>query len=98
MNNICKQYIKNVKSFFPISGEELYRNFGTPSEVVNTYYSHMDINYILKQIKRTKAIKALIISLITSALVIVSAYCISLYSEYEAFRNQEIFFEETFIE
>lgn len=124
MNNICKQYIKNVKAFFPAFGknekrylknfklnveeyfeenpicslEELYQNFGSPSEVINTYYAHVDINYILKQIKRTKAIKAFILSLIIFALISVSVYCISLYSEYETFKNQEIFFEETFIE
>ncbi len=78
--------------------EELYDNFGIPSEVVNTYYSSVNIDHILRQIKRTKAIKTTLITLIICALIAVSAYCVSLYSEYKVFESQKIFSEETFIE
>ena len=64
MNRVCKIYVKNVKSAFPIIGkserlyikklqnyleeycneynisslEELYKNFGTPDDVINSYF------------------------------------------------------------
>lgn len=64
MNRVCKIYVKNVKSAFPIIGkserlyikklqnyleeycneynisslEELYKNFGTPADVINSYF------------------------------------------------------------
>ena len=82
MNNLCKQYIKNAKTLFPIIGktekeylkklelnvqdyceessvssiEELYRDFGSPSEVVNSYFSSVDLDYLLKRISISKKI------------------------------------------
>ena len=64
MNRVCKIYVKNVKSAFPIIGkserlyikklqnyleeycneynisslEELYKNFGAPDDVINSYF------------------------------------------------------------
>ena len=124
MDNISKQYIKNVKVFFPIVGkaekkylrnlksnledyceeksvtslEELYQGFGAPSEVVNTYYSSVDIDYILGQIKRTRIIRNSLVIFVVSVLVALSAYFSYLYSEYRLMQSQMIFLEETFIE
>ena len=60
-----KKYLRNLKSNLEdyceeksvTSLEELYQGFGAPSEVVNTYYSSVDIDYILGQIKRTRIIR-----------------------------------------
>ena len=124
MNNLCKQYIKNVRALFPIIGktekqylrklelnlqeyceetsasciEELYRDLGSPSEVVNSYYSNVDMDYLLRQIKRTKIIKTTFVALILATLVSVSEYCILLYAEHKVFKAEQIFSEETFIE
>lgn len=124
MENLCKQYMKNVKTFFPIlrkpekeylknlertiedyleeksvtSLEELYKDFGTPTDVVHSYYSSVNIDYLLKRLNTAKIFKVTLITLMTITFVAVSAYCILLYSEHELVKSQQIFFEETFIE
>lgn len=124
MDKISKQYVKNVKAFFPIIGKgeknylksleisiddyceevsissltELYEKFGTPSEVVNTYYSSINTDHILNQLSRNKTIKRLIAVLIVSLVVSTVAYGAYLYSEYRSMKKQEIFFEEVTIE
>ena len=124
MDNLCKQYVKNIKTFFPhiskkekdylknlernicdycednsvTSIEKLYKDFGTPSEVVNSYYSSVNIDYILKQIKKTKIIKTTLIAMIVSALVAASAYCTLVYSAYQIFEAEQIFSEDTSID
>lgn len=124
MDNLAKQFTKNVKAFFPIVGkaekeylkklelnledyceekqvsslEELYKDFGTPSDVVHSYYSSVNIDYILKRLRLTKIIKTCLVTLIIAILVTVSAYCLQLYSGYQVFKQQQIFFEETIIE
>lgn len=123
MDKLSKQYVKNVKSFFPIYGkgekkylenleinildfceeasisdlDELYEKFGTPSEVVNTYYVSMDTNYILKQISRTKLLRVLVVAFISSILIAVSAYCTLLYAQFQVFENEQVHFTETII-
>lgn len=124
MDNLCKQYINDAKTLFPIMGknekeyfknlelnikdyceetalsslEELYKNWGTPVELVNSYFLHANTDYILRQIRRTKVVKTTLIALIISALIAVSAYCTFLYSSYKVFKDEQIFSEQTFIE
>lgn len=124
MDNLAKQFTKNVRAFFPIVGkvekeylkklelnledyceekqvsslEELYKDFGTPSDVVHSYYSSVNIDYILKRLRLTKIIKTCLVTLIVAILVAVSAYCFRLHSDYKVLENQQIFFEETTIE
>ena len=78
--------------------EELYRNFGTPSDIANSYFSNANLDYILKQIKRTKTIKFSLITIIVSALIVVSTYCYILYSSHQVYLEQQIFMEDTIIE
>lgn len=124
MNKISKQYIKNVKAFFPIIGkkernylkglemnikdyceevaiaslDELYEKFGTPTEVVNAYYSNIDIEYIIKQISKKKTLRTLVIAIVLLAFTTVSAYCILLYSQFQVFESERVHFIETVIE
>lgn len=123
MDKLSKQYVKTVKSFFPMYGkgerkylkslelnivdfceeasisdlDELYEKFGNPSEVVNTYYTSMDTNYILKQISRTKLLRVLGVALISSILIALSAYCTLLYAQFQIFENEQVHFVETII-
>ena len=80
------------------SMEELYRDFGTPADVANSYFSNADLDYILKQIKRTKTIKISLITIIVSVLVAVSTFCYIIYNEHQMYLEQQMFIEETFIE
>ncbi len=78
--------------------QELYKNFGAPADVVNSYYSTADIDYLCKQIRISKMVKSALIVLIISALVATATYCTVLYGKYLDFKQSVIFSEETFIE
>ena len=78
--------------------EELYKDFGTPTDVVNSYYSTVDIDYLCKQIRVSKMVKSALIVLMISALAATVTYCTVLYGEYQVFKQSAIFLEETFIE
>ena len=78
--------------------EELYRDFGTPADVANSYFLNADLDYILKQIKRTKIIKISLITIIVSVLIAVSTFCYIIYNEHQVYLEQQMFIEETFIE
>lgn len=123
MNNLCKQYIKNAKTLFPIIGktekeylkklelnvqdyceessvssiEELYRDFGSPSEVVNSYFSSVKLDYMLKRISISKKIKAFFVVIATLAFIGVSFFGLYLYQAYNLMQDQMVFFEETSI-
>ncbi len=124
MNNLTKQYLKNIKAFFPIVGkqeknylkkleihiedycednvisslEDLYKNFGNPAEIVNTYYSTIDTEHILKQIKKSHIIKTCLIVLITSCLILVTFHCAISYRTQQIFEKQQLFSEDYIIE
>lgn len=101
-----KKYIANLKTTVEdycanadiASKETLYQNFGTPTDVVNSYYSTVDINYVIKKIKSAKYIKICIAIILILAIIATSTYCIISYSTYKDFQNDNIFFEETVIE
>lgn len=123
MNNLCKQYIKNAKTLFPIIGktekeylkklelnvqdyceessvssiEELYRDFGSPSEVVNSYFSSVKLDYMLKRINISKKIKVFLVVIVTLAFIGVSSFGLYLYQAYNLMQDQMVFFEETSI-
>lgn len=78
--------------------EELYKEFGSPTEAVSTYFSTLDIDYLLKKINRTKIIKYSLIALVAAAFVAAFAYCMLLYSEHQVILEEQIFSEETYIE
>lgn len=78
--------------------EDLYKDFGTPADVINSYYSTVDIDYLCKQIRVSKMVKSALIVLMISALVVTATYCSVLYGEYQDFKQSAIFSEETFIE
>ena len=97
-----KKLEKNLAEYCEENGastlEDLYKDFGTPADVVNSYYSTVDIDYLCKQIRISKMVKSALIVLIISALAAAATYCSVLYAEHQAFKDQLIFSEETFIE
>ncbi len=63
--------------------QELYENYGKPNDVVNNYFSTVDTEYIAKQISTKRLLKTFVIGLLVLATVLTSAFCITLYSEYQ---------------
>lgn len=77
--------------------EELYKKHGTPQEIVFEYVSLMEPEAISKRINTAKFIRVLIISLLILATIVTSIICITIYSEYQAFKNCEAIGMETVV-
>ena len=69
--------------------EELYKNHGTPQEVVFEYVSLMEPNVISKRINTARCMKLAIIILLILSTIFTSTVCIIMYSEHKIFREQE---------
>ena len=124
MKTLCRQYISDVKSLFPIVGKEeriflaklkktienycdeeeftsiteLYDSFGQPNEIVNSYYSDVDTQYVIRKIKTAKAVKFTIMAFLLAYLISVIIYGIKTYTQYEKFIDSMVYYEEITIE
>lgn len=124
MDKICRQYISNVRSLFPIMGKAekryirslavdvndycseenivtigtLYERYGSPSDIVNTYYSISNTEKLIKQIKTCKWIKRTILLLLLIATTSVTIWCAYTYDTWQSFKREEAVFTETVIE
>lgn len=63
--------------------QELYENYGKPNDVVNNYFSTVDTEYIAKQISTKRLLKTFVIGLLVLATVLTSAFCITLYAQFQ---------------
>ena len=70
--------------------ENLYTEYGQPNDIVNNYLATINTAHIVKQIKTTRYVKILIIAMLVLATIATSALCITLYSEYQVFKEKEI--------
>lgn len=92
-----KKYVNklklNIESFCEeadiTSKQELYENYGKPHEVVSDYYSSVDTDYIIKRIRISKYIKALIIAIIALAIIAMSISCFIVFEAREIALRQE---------
>ena len=88
INDYCIE--KEVSSI-----DELYQDFGRPSEISNTYFSNIDINEFVKRIQLAKWLKKGIAVFVLVALIAVTVYSIDSYCTYKVFERESIYFEET---
>ena len=97
-----KKLSKDVEEYCEDSGatskEDLYKNYGTPFNVVESYFSVTGISYVSKKLKISKYIKILISVIIAIALIISSLYAYILWEEHEMIMRQEMVGVETVIE
>ena len=84
---------KEEKEVFSI--DDLYQDFGRPSEISNTYFSNIDINDFVKRIQLSKWLKRGIAIFLLIALIAVTVYSIDSYCAYKVFERESIYFEET---
>lgn len=90
VNNFCEEEDINTIT-------DLYNKFGLPNEVVNSYYSDIDISYILKKMRTSKYIKYSIGVFLTIYLIFAIIFGINTYSEYKDFMDSRIYYKETII-
>ena len=77
---------------------DLYKEFGSPKHIMNSYYSTIDIDNVIKKIRISKYVKTLIILL---AMCLLSLTVLRFYIQYEGhqvFMKEQIHSEETIIE
>lgn len=77
--------------------EKLYDGFGYPSEVVNTYLSSADTEYLIRRIRIAKWVKRGIIALLLLALIGVSILGVYLHKNYNILKQEQINYEQTII-
>lgn len=120
MKTLYKQYISDVKSFFPIIGKnekifiaslentvkdyckekeivtisELYKSFGEPNEIVNSYYSSQDIQHVLKNITTARLLKIGAVIFLVISVIIASISNTNLYFTKKALKEQDIRIEK----
>ncbi len=116
MNNVCKEYMAEIKALFPVQGkdekelikkmtldveayceesggatkEQLYKSYGTPQDVVYNYYSSIETEIIVKRIKVTKYIRALVVALIILGSIITMVFGSYFYAQHLMDERQEI--------
>lgn len=78
--------------------EDLYKEFGKPEDVINSYYITIDTNNIIKRIKISKYIKFLIIVLAICLFSLTILRFYILCEEHQVFMEERIYSEETVIE
>ena len=77
--------------------EELYESFGTPCDVVHSYYESLDTDAVLKRLQSKKTFRILLTVLIISIIIGVCDYCAMLHYRNEVIKSNEEFFNEKVI-
>lgn len=101
-----RKYIKalkvNVNDFLadmPDSTmEDLYKEFGSPKDIINSYYSTIDTDNIIKRIRISKYVKILIILLAMCLLILTTLRFYIRYETHQVFMKEQIYSVETVIE
>lgn len=101
-----KTYVKNLEVSIEDCIEEshldsieaLYDTFGTPADVLTSYLSSADTEYVSKLVKKKVYVKYFFIAFIVMLLTIIGIYAYHSYEDYKVFKSEQIFFEETVIE
>ena len=93
-----KKYLKNFKINVLDYVEEnkvtsmdvLNAEFGTPNEVVNAYFTSIDTEYVVKQVKYSKWIKIGLIAILIAVFVGLAIYAGVKMMEYIAFMEEKV--------
>lgn len=78
--------------------EDLYKEFGKPEDVINSYYTTVDTDNVIRRIKISKYIKILIITLTICLLSLTILRFYILYDGHQVFLKEQIYSEDTIIE
>ena len=101
-----KTYVKNLEVSIEDCIEEshldsmkaLYDTFGTPADVLTSYLSSADTEYVSKLVKKKVYVKYFFIVSAIILLSITGIYAYHIHEDHKICESQQIFFEETVIE
>ena len=100
--NFIKAIRINVNDFLadaPNSSlDDLYKEFGKPEDVINSYYVSVNTDNIIKRIKISKYVKILITAFIICLLSLTILKFYISYTEHQVFMDEQIQQEEIIIE
>ena len=97
-----KQLSKDIEDYCEESNattkEELYENYGNPVDVIAEYFSAIGAPYVIKKIRISKYIKALIAIIIAVILVLSTMYGVIRWEEHQMLLREEVVIVEDIIE
>ena len=79
----------------PQTMDDLYKEFGTPVDTVNSYISTLPTETLIKRIRTSKYIRCLIVALIIMFACITSIFAITYYQSFQVFKQEAVYFTDT---
>lgn len=78
--------------------QKLYDHYGSPNDIVNTYFSISDTSEIIKRIQLSKWIKRAIILLLIIVVLSFGLWWTITYRTYQTFKKEQAVFTDTVVE
>ena len=79
----------------PQTMDDLYKEFGSPVDTVNSYISTLPTETLIKRIRTSKYIRCLIVTLIIMIACIISIFAITYYQSFQVFKQEAVYFTDT---
>ena len=79
----------------PQTMDDLYKEFGSPVDTVNSYISTLPTETLIKRIRTSKYIRCLIVALIIMFACITSIFAITYYQSSQVFKQEAVYFTDT---
>lgn len=79
----------------PQTMDDLYKEFGSPVDTVNSYISTLPAETLIKRIRTSKYIRCLIVALIIMFACITSIFAITYYQSFQVFKQEAVYFTDT---
>ena len=94
INNFKINVLDYVEENDVTSEDVLHAEFGTPNEVVNTYFSSVDSEYVVKKVKHSRWLKVSAVTVFFAAIIAVGIYGGIKAKEYIAFMEEKVAMKE----
>ena len=79
----------------PQTMDDLYKEFGSPVDTVNSYISTLPTETLIKRIRTSKYIRCLIVALIIMFACITSIFAITYYQSFQVFKQEAVYWTDT---
>ena len=79
----------------PQTMDDLYKEFDSPVDTVNSYISTLPTETLIKRIRTSKYIRCLIVALIIMFACITSIFAITYYQSFQVFKQEAVYFTDT---
>lgn len=80
------------------SKQEVYDNYGKPFDVVNSYFSSVETEYIVRRLKISKYIKSVIVTLLILSSIATAIYCVLKWEFFQISSREEVVVVEEILE